>query len=196
MNHKLISTVTVIIYFIITYKCMGQQPTYDDSVKLFLNTQKLRCNLIKQGYVKFPILRDDFLLQEWHVIDAAKHKNIPPKGMEECGRYKVGARKVGNLYQVYDFFFGQINKSLGVQYFSTTIHPYKKETWQNKKTGDGRLVYNYQNAKPVNFGNKAKQVIKCDSPSQKENQYKVMVYYYVNNKLDSINTYYKNGKLK
>lgn len=116
----------LILFLLLGFKCEAQV-TYDDSVKLFLNTQELKIKLIKAGYKRIYDNQTYELLEECHIIDAANHNNIPPKGMKDHGRYSVGAAKIGNLYRVYDFYFGQINKSLGYQYFSPKIKPYKKE---------------------------------------------------------------------
>ena len=123
----------------------------NENSKVVKNTKELRVKLIKAHYYKLPTDLTEDLLTEEMVIDAANHHNIPPKGSERRLRYKVGATKEGNLYKLWDFYAGQINKSLGYQYFSPIIRPYKKEIWQDTVSGDARLVYNYKNAKPKNY---------------------------------------------
>ncbi len=151
------------LIILLSFSVHAQTTGFLDSVTLFENTVKLRKELIKQHYL---LLNDDKdkseLLTEAQVIDAANHYNHPPKGMEDRLRYKVSATKEGNLYKLWDFYAGIINKSLGYQYFSKTIRPYKIEEWRRHKNyGDARLVYNYQTAKPIGYDNwKASKTIK------------------------------------
>lgn len=174
----------------------AQKPTYEDSVRLFTNTRELRAKLIRAHYVVKEVVSgyedDPYLLREQDIIDAANHNNVPPENMKYRGRYRVGAARVGNLYRVYDFYFGQINKSLGYQYFSTVIRPYKKEKWSNDSTGDARLVYNYRNVKPYNFEKsktKTNTVEAACADNKTDKSHKLVILWYHNDRLDSTKNY-------
>ena len=189
----------ILIIIFLPKVCFAQRPTYEDSVKLFENTRELKEKLIQAHYVIIKKCDSDNPLdeplEEWQVIDAANHNNKPPKGMENRWRYRVDAAKIGNLYRVYDFFCGQINRKLGYQYFSTVIRPYKREVWMNMKTKDCRMVYNYKNSCPKDYDpetHKRKIVQpqeerKIVQPQEetKTRQMEVKIMWYTNNRLDS-----------
>lgn len=141
-----------LVFAVLFFLTSAAQPnTAEDSLMLFKNSLSLKCNLIKYGYFQCLNLGTLDLLREYHIVDAANHLNIPPKGMEEYLRYAVDAHKEGNIYILWDFYAGQINKKLGKQYFSLYIKPKNKTCWIDTLTGDARLFYDYSNAKPRNL---------------------------------------------
>ncbi len=131
---------------------------YKDSLYLYNSNISVRKKLISLGYTKEPFpdwnesgeLSDEVIIT---YIETGKRPNSERERYSQSSFDRIKPRKVrDHIYETLDFFPLNVNPLVGYQAFSDKIKPSGREYWGSDADGpwqnDGRLVYNYNLAKP------------------------------------------------